>query len=401
MSSSNGIGSASSTLTRRSKITTSDNLAVMTGNEPHITVSRLVIDKKTDKVLRHASAEFYLEGCSLSGQPRSTWNLEIKTDGHKAVLGLAYSGATVSGVDNIPDDWPEGVQELIREMAMIRDDCTLLAVPLAAQHSAHLKYIQSLLDQLHDEPGRLLASFRDDDKKPITKWDDMARASYQSKDVPQSTIKYCFPSLEVTAIKFCNGRYLEHRWQETIMAGLSGGTTVSFVVIGVDLVLAFVIYADRKQIKKNAQLDDHMTIQILVEVDDSSEEEDYNGVCPRKVIKSKGKLASNRIGIESDFSVLLEKPHKDVFSIAFKYGKGPVFIPATVTIEENARIAQMGVKAVHNLCQEGDNPHDQFQQMLLAEDTARAPPKNLLLEDVGLSKDVISTITNAVIQKLI
>ena len=377
MSSLNDVGSASSTITRLLNIITEDNLAIITGNEPHIIFSRLVIDKKTGKILRHASAEFYLEGHSLSGQPRSIRNLEIKLDCYEAILGLAYSAAAVSGVDNIRGDWPEDVQELIREMAEIRYDYALPVVPLAAQYPAHLRYIQSLLDELHDEtPGRLLASFRDESKRPITEWGDLRQASYRSEDLPQSAIKYCFPSLEVAAIKLCTGRYLEHKWQETVMAGLSGGTNVSFVVVGVDLVLAFVICQDRKQIKKTAQLDDHMTIQILIEVDYSSEEEDEDGVRPKKAIKAKGKLASNRIGIESDFSVLLEKPHKDIFGIASKYGEQPVFVPARMMIEDNAPIAKLEVKAVHNLCQKGDNPYAQFREMLLAEDAVRTPPKN-------------------------
>lgn len=299
-----------------------------------------------------------------------------------------------SGVDNIPDDWPREVQELVREMGLIRVDCVLPGTSLAAQHPARLTYIQSLLERLRGErPSRLLARFRDEDGNAITEWDKMAHANYQSNDLPQSTVKSCFPSLSVTGIKLCTGQYLEHRWQETIMAELSGGTIVAFVIVGVDLILAFVIYADRAQITKKAQLDDYMTIQLMIEVDDSEEEEDDNGVQPKKCIRSKGKLAANRVGVEADFSVLLERPHKDVFSIASKYGTAPVFMPATVTIEENARIARMKVKAVDTMSQEGDDPHEQFQKMLLAEDAARAPPENFLVEDVGCSENEIGAIT--------
>jgi hypothetical protein len=160
-SSLNDVSSASSTITRHSNIITEDDLGVITGNEPHITFSRLFIDKKTGKILRHASAEFYLEEHSLAGKPRSIWNMEIKLDGYEAIIELAYSAAAVSGVNNVPGDWPENVQELIREMEEIRNGCALPIVPLAAQHLAHLRYIQSLLDELYDEtPGRLLASFR-------------------------------------------------------------------------------------------------------------------------------------------------------------------------------------------------------------------------------------------------
>lgn len=310
------------------------------------------------------------------------------------MLGLAYSAAAVSGVDNIPEDWPEGVQELIREMTKFRNDCALPIIPLAAQQRARLKYIQSFLYQLPEEtPEQLLASFRDEDKQAITEWTDLRAANYRSEDIPQSAVKYFFPSLEVAAIELCTGRYLEHRWEETVMAGLSCGITVSFVVVDVDLVLAVVIYQARKQSRRKTQLSDHMTIQTEVEVDDVSEDE--------QVIKAKGKLASTRIGVGSDFCVLLEKPSRDVFSIASKYGKEPAFMLARVTIEENDRVAKLEVKAVNRSCQEGDNLYDQFQATLPAEDAARAPSKNFLVDDVGCSQHHISTITDAVIAKLI
>lgn len=72
---------------------------IITGDEPHITFSRLVIDKETGEILRHASAEFYLEEHSLSGQPRSIWNMEINVGGYEGMLGLGYSAAAVSGAD--------------------------------------------------------------------------------------------------------------------------------------------------------------------------------------------------------------------------------------------------------------------------------------------------------------
>jgi hypothetical protein len=403
MSSRSQIGSADSAATivqRSSNIITQDKPAIHTGNEPHITLNRLVIDKKTGKVLRNACAEFYLEGRSLDGRTRSMWGLLIKTVEGEAVLGLAYSAAVVSGVDNIPDEWPDDVREMVAEMVEIRNDCALPVIPLSARTAADVRCIQSLIDELQDmKPGRLLASFRDKNGETVTEWDDL-KFHHRAKDLPQSRIKYCFPSLEVAAIKLCAGRYLEHNWQETVVASLSGGTNVSFVVIGVGLVLAFVNYRDRKQIKKKAQLDDHMTIQILFEVDDS-EEESEDGYPRKKAIKVKGKLASNRIGLESDFSVLLEKPSKAVFKCASKYGDQPVFIPAQVKIEENSRLAELEVKAVHTLCQEGDNPHAEFQEMLLAEDAARAEPRNFLVEDVGCSPHEISSITQNVIGKLV
>jgi hypothetical protein len=97
---------------------------------------------KTGHILRHASAEFYLEGKSLSGQPRSTWSLMLKPYCNEYVLGLACSTAVVSGVDNIPSDWPEEVAELVHEMAKIRDDCALSIKPLASQDPNHIKYIE-------------------------------------------------------------------------------------------------------------------------------------------------------------------------------------------------------------------------------------------------------------------
>ena len=400
MSSCSEIGSADTTTTivESSNIVSEDQVAIHAGNEPHITVTRRVIDKKTGQILRNASAEFYLEGRSLSGQPRSMWNLQIKV-GRQAVLGLAYTAAVVSGVDNIPEDWPEDVCELVSEMAEFRDDCADPVLPLAARTSADVRYIQSVIQQLEEmKPGQLLLAFRDKNGGAVTEWDDLKNHS-RAEDIPQSGIKYCFPSLEVAAIKLCAGRYLEHNWQESVVAGLSGGTMVSFVVIGAGLVLAFVNYRDRKQIKKRAKLDDHMTIQIQFEVDDS-EEESEDGVPPKKTVRTKGKLASNRIGVESDFSVLLEKPHKAIFKYASRYGEQPVFIPAAVKIEENARIAELEVKAVHSLCQEGKNPYAEFQEMLLAEDAARAEPRNFLVEDVGCSPHEVSSITQAVFGKL-
>lgn len=341
-----------------SNIVAEENLAILTGGEPHSVFSRLVICDKTGQLLRQASAEFYPEGQSVSGESRSMWNLSLKSDGQEYIHGLAYSAAAVSGVDNIPDDWPANVRELIQEMAEIRSGCALPIIPLASQDASHIQYIQTLLDDLQGETiGSLLSKFRNKRNQPITEWPDLSRTAYLYEKLPQTAIKYYFPSLEVAAMKLCNERYLEHKWQESVVAGLSGGTNVTFVVVGVGLILAFVRYSGRKQLKKKAQLDDRMAIPIEVEFDESSAEEDEIGNDQKKSLKSKGKLASNRLGIQSDFGVLLEKPHKGIFKIASKYGEHPTFMTAYVKFAEDARLARLEVSAVHTLCQEFDNPH--------------------------------------------
>jgi hypothetical protein len=93
---------------------------------------------------------------------------------------------------------------------------------------------------------------------------------------------------------------------------VSGGTDVTFVVVVVRLVIAFVRYLDCQQLKKKAVLDERMTIQIKMEVGDSSEEEDSFEEIRKKTIKAKGRLASNRLGIKADLSVLLDRPRKDL-----------------------------------------------------------------------------------------
>jgi hypothetical protein len=70
-----------------------------------------------------------------------------------------------------------------------------------------------------------------------------------------------------------------------------------------------------------------MAIQIKTEVGDSSEEEDYFEETRKKTIKAKGRLVSNHLGIKADFSVLLDRPRKDILSIASKYGEKPLLRP--------------------------------------------------------------------------
>jgi hypothetical protein len=147
--------------------------------------------------------------------------------------------------DNITIEWPGDVQELVSEMAQIRNDCALPIILLASQDPAHVRYIQGFLNDMDAEPpGWLLWNFRDESDRPITEWNDMEEASYRNVDLPLSPIKYCFPSLEVAAI--CTRRFLEHRFQESVMRGLSGGTDVTFVIVVVRLVIAFIRYLDRQ-----------------------------------------------------------------------------------------------------------------------------------------------------------
>ena len=203
------IGSANSSLTMKplSNIVAEDNLAILTGEEPHIVFSRLVICKGTDALLRQASAEFYLEDKSLSGESRSIWNLSLKSDCKEYVLGLAYSAAAVSGVDNIRDDWPANLRELTQEMAEIRSDCALPIIPLASQDASRIEYIQTLLNDLQGETiGWLLLNFRNKRNQLITEWPDLSRTAYLYEKLPQTDIKYYLPSLEVATVILRTGR---------------------------------------------------------------------------------------------------------------------------------------------------------------------------------------------------
>lgn len=167
------------------------------------------------------------------------------------------------------------------------------------------------------------------------------------------------------------------------MLGLSGGVNVSFVVVGIGLVIAFVRYVDRQQ-TKTAALNEHITIQIKMEVDDSSEEEGFLGETLKEMVTAKERLTSGCLGIKSELSVLVERPRVDVFTFASKYGENIIFRPALVTINENERFAKLKISAVHTLCQEIDNPHCQSHLMVSGEDT-RADLKNFIVDDVGCS----------------
>jgi hypothetical protein len=193
------------------------------------------------------------------------------------------------------------------------------------------------------------------------------------------------PNSGGTDTKLLLGKYLEYKWQETVMAGLSGATNIAFVVISPRLAVAFVKYLDREQLKKKAALDEHMQIEILEPATESHSEEAAFGGNRKSYPMASGKLATKRLGIEADFCVLLEKLGREGFKKASKYGRKPCFEAARIRIKEDACMAKLEVSASNAICDTENAAYAKWRTMLLNEDAVRANPINFLEEDMSCS----------------
>jgi hypothetical protein len=113
-----------------SNLVIEDDLQISTGDEPHISLNRIVVEKKTGQVIRHASADFHFKGKSLSDETRSLWDLMLLKYDSEHVLAFSYTGASVISTDNIPDEFPKEFKELLSDDSDSRRLCASVHPPL-------------------------------------------------------------------------------------------------------------------------------------------------------------------------------------------------------------------------------------------------------------------------------
>ncbi len=146
--------------TTRSEIVISEFVQLHKEPNPHLQLKYIVRNSLTGEEIRHATAEFWLEGrdaSSESGKLRclSDFSLVIGDNAQTSEDGadqnkifslkFSYAAAVVSGVDEIPKNWPAHVKDSVGRLTAYRVDgkATIsLAKLIGSCSTSVLKYLQ-------------------------------------------------------------------------------------------------------------------------------------------------------------------------------------------------------------------------------------------------------------------
>lgn len=359
---------------------------------PHLQLKCIVRNSLTGEDVRHATAEFWLEGRDTSGKSRRLWDSSLVNNNNgqsseddlfqsdMTSLRFRYTGAVVSGVDEIPEGWPADVEDSIKRLAVHRKD-GIAIVPLAklARDSPQnvLKYLQRYI------PGRLWEPY-------IAKksWDELDslygdQGTLQITSSVQQHDPLChFSSIEEASVKLGVARYVEQKWQEKMFEELcKGDFDAAFFLLGPNTAIACLRRKDPAIfIDPNAVWDDHMN--VILKFDDEVEncwEDPKNPKGYEKTTRLVGKVVSNQTSVDCEIVVLLENIPIDITKFARLLQQPPRFIDlSNVYTQVNDKPAKDQVESLHDLFDRNKSKCKKWWPMLLAENGSSALRSNFL-----------------------
>lgn len=119
---------------------------------PPLRLTTKVINSETREVIRYATVEFHNEGRDCEGHARTIRNVSPGPGLNE--ITFDYQHAVVSGVDNVPESWPEEIQEALLGLAQYRlpdGTATLrLHIDLVESPNVIAKLVENLNHNNHD-----------------------------------------------------------------------------------------------------------------------------------------------------------------------------------------------------------------------------------------------------------
>jgi hypothetical protein len=124
--------------TVRSGIEVMEYIKLYREPNPHLQLNRVVRNSATGEDIRHATVEFWLEGSDSSDKSRKLWDISLLKESNRrssegeaeqtkeadesdekdtTSLKFRYATAVVSGVDQIPEDWPARVKRSMNQLS--------------------------------------------------------------------------------------------------------------------------------------------------------------------------------------------------------------------------------------------------------------------------------------------
>lgn len=392
---------------------------------PPIRIAVKVVDAATDEVVRYASAEFHLEGKDLDGKPR---HIKFACECFEPdEIQIDYENAAVSGIDNVPENWPFDVKAAISDLAHYRDtNATIVRLPFDADK--HPKFRDQFIAFLNRTPRPRLwqcHGIGGIDRGDIS-WDRLM-SLYQASLLEEANLKktgllgttmdvnannrlqvkpsiipvpaqHHFSSPEEARIKLGYGRFIEHIWETMVADDLSRGEfKAAFVQVTSKDVLACVKRNFDGQSLHKAVLDDHMTMSLTFN------EGGFKGFDGERTgfraVNVSGGITSNHIGIDCDFVVSISKrPPREVYWKATRIGQTANFIDIDFKIEVIDKLAKDSLGAIRKFYGENWPYHKRFWSCLLGAPTI---PEHFMRDLMALDQARIDRTIQQVIDKMI
>jgi hypothetical protein len=401
-------------------IAITESLELFSDHVPHIALTRTITMRTNGATIRDCRAEFWFEGSTLWGSPRRV--LDVKIIDHaigrenRRCLMIEYENAVVGGADNIDAGWPTEFRSWVSELVELRcKHCVI--IPLPDQHPDYIKTLQTKIGdyqkfeqgqtlrpffRIKDSPGLESETESDgtSEKKPrvevvpVTSWESMSELHEQGPlKFPKLSARNVFPDLTTAEIVMCNGRFLDHKWEEKLFDRLAGAAQVALVLLDKTTALAFVRYKKPLPADLKNVLSDRTRIEIATA---------QAGYCEsRSLCEGSGSIVANRLDIKAEFVALLKKRQaRHLFMLATPVRSGgPVWREASVSIVQDRSLAQREINAIQTLCSAG-SLHARFQKIFLAENLGDPLPQNWLVDDLGCTQRKIDLSLQAIIQKM-
>ena len=403
-----------------SKIVTTEYVQLHEDPNPHLEVRCIVRNALTGEDIRHAVAEFWLDGNDMldalrrlsgvrlvddnTGQPLKDETDQI--DGTS--LRFSYTAAVVSGVDEIPEEWPVKVKESVARLAIYRKDglATIsLAKLIGDSPRAVLKYLKNRT------PSKLWKPYMNE--KPQVTWEDLDELYGKdgrleiSCPVPQYDARCHFSSPEEAQIKLAVARYKDQKWEEKMFLELCKGKfNAAFFLLGPKTAIACVRRKDPGVvIDPNAVWDERMNVVLKFEVD---VEDNWGGPDDSDVtdetettVRLLGNVVSNQTPVDCEIIVLLQWIPLGLYKFLRPMTEPPNFIDLSdVQIEVNDQPARNQVKSLKTFFDRKERKFEKWWSMLLAQEASKAPRVNFLSE-IGWTKQRFEGIQNKITERML
>jgi energy-coupling factor transporter ATP-binding protein EcfA2 len=384
---------------------------------PHLQIKRVVRNSLTGEDVRHATVEFWLEGKDSSNTSRRLWDFSLlKESNHRSTeveseeadeaeekditsLKFKYARAVVSGVDQIPENWPARVKRTMNQLSGYRKD-GVATIPLARLIGDSP---QKVLNFLHYyKPGRLWKDYHSVSWEALDELyngEDLSISAPVTKHDPRCH----FSSPEEAMVKLSVGRYVEQKWEEMMYEELcKGGFDAAFFLLGPTTAIACLRRKDPTIfIDSNAVFDDHMTIIIKFDNEiDNCWDDPLNPSGFETTKRLKGRIVSNQTSVDCDVVVLLEKIPHDICKFARLLQQPPRFIDLSdVYIQVIDKPARDQVESLNDFFDRDRSQHKKWWPMLLAQYGSIAPCSNFL-QMVGWTSQGFTKVLRNIIDKM-
>ena len=355
-------------------------------------------------VIRYAAVEFHKEGQDCEGHERTIRN--VSTGPGLNEITFDYQYAVVSGVDNVPEAWPQEIKDALLELAgycLPNGTVTLqLPVDTAKSPDAVAKFVEILN---HNNVKRLWNCYNIGGvQEPKVSWDEMMAHYEEDKLEEKSPVgaQQHFASPEEARIKLAYSRFMEHQWECKVAKHLARGDfEAAFIRVADNAILACVKRNFQGRALAKAAFDEHMTIVLTLKRDEDEEDDvEHDEDHKNKDIEASGQLTSNHLFVDCDLVISLKKVGKTLKSKMTRLGERENFLRIDLEIEVIDKLAKDNVQAINDCYDRLEPIYKRFWPALLVEGAEPLKVENFVTDIMGMEQAAFDRIVQAVIDKM-